>query len=281
MKTKRIVYASMAGILISIGGPDTYSQDLSKKLVDDLKNEIVQSLPEGFIQNMRMQLMVEIKQEIKTRMKADILDGARPVSQAVLKEMAPATNGNLKPFARHLMHESSNEASDLNGLRVEAFRDSSSPDASGAAIVTHGSNPVKVLTVNQVRKLYTGEYSNWREVGGPDLPVKLIVYSNNVSSLDRLMGFSINKDALRLSFLSLMIPSINGTRGSIGFLSPNNMEQLRLVTRLGSLQRIAVETDNKFTSIFPSFEMPRDSNPHFKEDRTFSNFAIVKSRKLP
>ncbi len=36
------------------------------------------------------------------------------------------------------------------------------------ALITHPKNPVNDLTLDQVRKLYTGEYDNWKQVGGPD-----------------------------------------------------------------------------------------------------------------
>ncbi len=38
------------------------------------------------------------------------------------------------------------------------------------ALITHPKNPVNELTLDQVRKLYTGEYENWKQVGGLDEP---------------------------------------------------------------------------------------------------------------
>ena len=37
--------------------------------------------------------------------------------------------------------------------------------------VVNADNPVDSLTVEQVQKLYTGEITNWSEVGGDDLPI--------------------------------------------------------------------------------------------------------------
>lgn len=41
-------------------------------------------------------------------------------------------------------------------------------------IVVHKSNPVTTLTKAQLKDLATGKISNWKEVGGPDLAVKVV-----------------------------------------------------------------------------------------------------------
>jgi len=42
------------------------------------------------------------------------------------------------------------------------------------ALITHPRNPVNELTIEQVHKLYSGEYQNWKDVGGPDQPVRCL-----------------------------------------------------------------------------------------------------------
>jgi phosphate transport system substrate-binding protein len=42
------------------------------------------------------------------------------------------------------------------------------------AVITHARNPVNELTSGQCKALYTGEYDNWRQVGGPDEPVRCL-----------------------------------------------------------------------------------------------------------
>ena len=41
----------------------------------------------------------------------------------------------------------------------------------GIAIVVHPSNPIRQLTLDQIRDIYTGEIINWKELGGPDLRI--------------------------------------------------------------------------------------------------------------
>ena len=43
------------------------------------------------------------------------------------------------------------------------------------AIVAHAGVGVKSLTEGQLRDILTGKTANWKEVGGPDLPVKLVL----------------------------------------------------------------------------------------------------------
>ena len=44
----------------------------------------------------------------------------------------------------------------------------------GIAIIVHPDNPVSDLTIEQIAQLYTGEITNWKDVGGNDAEVGLI-----------------------------------------------------------------------------------------------------------
>lgn len=47
-------------------------------------------------------------------------------------------------------------------------------------MIVHPSNPVRSLTMDQLADIFTGRVTNWKDVGGPDLPVT--VYSRETSS---------------------------------------------------------------------------------------------------
>ena len=40
--------------------------------------------------------------------------------------------------------------------------------------LVHPSNPVKNLTLDQLKKIYTGETANWKDVGGEDAPIAVV-----------------------------------------------------------------------------------------------------------
>ncbi len=49
----------------------------------------------------------------------------------------------------------------------------------GLAIVTHESNPVESLTIDQISRIYRGDITNWKDVGGPDMTITLYGRQSN------------------------------------------------------------------------------------------------------
>ncbi|MBE0496509.1 MAG: phosphate ABC transporter substrate-binding protein [Campylobacterales bacterium] len=43
------------------------------------------------------------------------------------------------------------------------------------AVITHGSNPVKSLTMKQLADIFSGVITNWKEVGGKDMEIDVVV----------------------------------------------------------------------------------------------------------
>jgi len=59
------------------------------------------------------------------------------------------------------------------GFEIPAARD-------GITIYTHESNPVEELSLDQIKAIYLGEITNWKDVGGED--AKIILYGRENSS---------------------------------------------------------------------------------------------------
>uniref|UniRef100_A0A832I294 Phosphate-binding protein n=1 Tax=Eiseniibacteriota bacterium TaxID=2212470 RepID=A0A832I294_UNCEI len=58
------------------------------------------------------------------------------------------------------------------GVEIPVARD-------GLAIYLHESNPVEALSLEQLRGIYTGRITNWKELGGPDARIVLYSRENN------------------------------------------------------------------------------------------------------
>jgi len=52
-------------------------------------------------------------------------------------------------------------------------------------VVVHKSNPVDNITMDQVRLLYQGHITNWKQLGGKDAPVELLVRKGKISGVGR------------------------------------------------------------------------------------------------
>ncbi len=43
-----------------------------------------------------------------------------------------------------------------------------------ASLIVHPSNPVRAVSLTDLRRVLLGEVVNWRELGGPDLPIRIV-----------------------------------------------------------------------------------------------------------
>ena len=54
------------------------------------------------------------------------------------------------------------------------------------AVITHKKNPVDNLTLDQVKKIFTGDIFNWKQVGGPDHKIQVIARKGRISGVGRM-----------------------------------------------------------------------------------------------
>jgi phosphate transport system substrate-binding protein len=54
----------------------------------------------------------------------------------------------------------------------------------GIAVIVNKANGVSALTSEQIQKIYTGEITNWKDVGGSDAPITLIVREEGSGTRD-------------------------------------------------------------------------------------------------
>ncbi len=79
----------------------------------------------------------------------------------------------------------------------------------GLPILVHPSNPVQELSIEQVRKIYLGEITNWKEVGGPDKKIVAISRDTNSGTFE-----TFNKLVMEKQNLSAKVEKV-GSNGAI------------------------------------------------------------------
>lgn len=67
----------------------------------------------------------------------------------------------------------------------------------GLPVLVHPSNPVKNLTVEQVRNIYLGKITNWSEVGGPDKKIVVISRDTNSGTYETFEKLVMAKQKIR------------------------------------------------------------------------------------
>ncbi|MFL0801346.1 MAG: substrate-binding domain-containing protein [Agarilytica sp.] len=63
----------------------------------------------------------------------------------------------------------------------------------GLAVIVHPSNPLNALNKSEVARIFSGEFINWRELGGPDLPIRLYARDNKSGTWDTFKNIVLAK----------------------------------------------------------------------------------------
>ncbi|MCL2700114.1 MAG: phosphate ABC transporter substrate-binding protein [Phycisphaerae bacterium] len=66
----------------------------------------------------------------------------------------------------------------------------------GVCVVVHPSNPVKGLTVAQLKDIYTGKTTNWKDLGGADRAIVLISRDTSSGTYESFVAFVMGKDKM-------------------------------------------------------------------------------------
>ena len=64
----------------------------------------------------------------------------------------------------------------------------------GLAIVVHPSNPITGLSLEEVRMLFAGRATNWRQVGGPDRTIRPIVREEGSGTREAFTNLVMGKE---------------------------------------------------------------------------------------
>ncbi len=92
----------------------------------------------------------------------------------------------------------------------------------GLAIYVHKSNPVKQLTMEQVKDIFTGKVTNWKDVGGANKPILLYSRENNSGTYEFFKEHVLNKQdfaasAQHMAGTAALINAISKDPNGIGF----------------------------------------------------------------
>lgn len=124
-------------------------------------------------------------------------------------------------------------------------------------VIVNPSNKISQLTREQVEKIFTGEYKNWKEVGGEDM--KIIAYSRESSSgtyeffkEEVLDEKNYANDVLSMPATGAIVQSVGQTKGAIGYIG--------LAYQSASVKQLSISYDEGKTYVTPSVESAKDKS---------------------
>lgn len=93
----------------------------------------------------------------------------------------------------------------------------------GIAVVTDTANTVANLTMDQLKKIYTGEITNWKDVGGSDQKIVVIGRENGSGTRDgfeSILGIAEKcKYSQEIDSTGAVMGKVKATKGAIGYVS--------------------------------------------------------------
>jgi phosphate transport system substrate-binding protein len=93
----------------------------------------------------------------------------------------------------------------------------------GIAVIVHTSNPVQGLNIEEIKDIYTGKITNWKELGGKDLKIVVVSRDSSSGTFETfetivLKGKKVIPESLAQASNQTVATVISTTKGAIGYV---------------------------------------------------------------
>lgn len=93
----------------------------------------------------------------------------------------------------------------------------------GIAVVVNPQNPISEATVEQIGKIYTGQYTNWKQLGGPDQQIVVLSRESSSGTFVFFQEHVLKKkdytpNARRMPATSSIIQTVEADQWAIGYV---------------------------------------------------------------
>jgi phosphate transport system substrate-binding protein len=128
----------------------------------------------------------------------------------------------------------------------------------GLAVIVHPDNPISELTMEQVKKVFTGAYKNWKDLGGPDQSITALSRESNSGTYVFFQEHVLEKEnfdpTVKLMPASSSIAqSISQDKWSIGYLGLG-------YTKEGNIKVLNIKKDANSPAVTPGYNTVLDKS---------------------
>jgi phosphate transport system substrate-binding protein len=130
----------------------------------------------------------------------------------------------------------------------------------GIVVIVNPANPVVSLTVDQARKLFVGELTSWRQVGGQEKPVQVIAINEAVRSgshkylAEGFLQGNFAPGAKLVSYFRSIPAAVAENENAIGLIRMRNLERLIEQGMDKKIKVVALKKDDLSPAIAPTRE---------------------------
>ena len=129
----------------------------------------------------------------------------------------------------------------------------------GIVVVTHPSNKVKDLTMEQVKQIFTGEVTNWSELGGDDMEIVVVSREDGSGSRDafqEIVGYSsgeLTREAIIASGNGNIKTTVATNKHAVGFISFEYIDESIATLKINGVESTAENVLNNTYSLSRPF----------------------------
>lgn len=120
----------------------------------------------------------------------------------------------------------------------------------GTGVIVNSANPLKGLTKEQVKQIFAGEITNWRQLGGEDLAIKVFIREANAATRSSFETFFFGgkatyaKDATEVFELEQTLKAVGSFRASVGMATASNRAATEPTVKLLAIDGVAPTAEN-------------------------------------
>jgi len=150
------------------------------------------------------------------------------------------------------------------------------------AVITHPDNPVENLSLKEVKQIYSGKITNWKDVGGMDAKIKLYTRKGKISgvgySIRSLIFSDIHKEFPTSTKLKSSGPIEKAVESETNAIAITGVSSARLrKVKILSLNNKQPDYDSIKSGLYvlyrPLYITYDPSGPHLKQIKDFIRFA--------
>jgi phosphate transport system substrate-binding protein len=154
----------------------------------------------------------------------------------------------------------------------------------GIAVIVHPKNPVKNLTGEQVRKIFSGEITNWKEVGGPAKPIMLVTReagSGTRGAFEELLmeKKSISNKAIVQGSTGAVASTVAQAPTAVGYVSLGALDKTVKAVSLDGVKATEANVRNKTYKLARPFLFLTKSQPTGLA-KAFIDYVLGEGQKL-